>query len=80
MVGIQRFFWLLILTALVMICFPDFGLSGWTFAGTFILIWTGIILRIEKEPRNCFLWVYFIAGSILRRRTSSRLRGHTRRL
>ena len=27
-----------------MICFPDFGASGWTFAGTLILIWTGIIL------------------------------------
>lgn len=35
---------LLVCTTVVMICFPDFGAAGWTFAGTIILIWTGIIL------------------------------------
>ena len=44
MVGIRRFFMLLLCTAAVMICFPDFGAIGWTFAGTIILVWTGIIL------------------------------------
>ena len=44
MTGLGRFFMLLLCTAVVMICFPDFGASGWTFAGTIILVWTGIIL------------------------------------
>lgn len=44
MTGLGRFFMLLLCTVVVMICFPDFGVSGWTFAGTLILVWTGIIL------------------------------------
>ncbi len=44
MTGIGRFFMLLLCTAVVMVCFPDFGATGWTFAGTLILAWTGIIL------------------------------------
>ena len=44
MVGIQRFFLLILCVALVMICYPDYGIAGWTFAGTLILVWTGIIL------------------------------------
>ena len=78
MIGIQRFFWLLVLTALVMICFPDFGMAGWTFAGTFILIWTGIILIMSIigslfglyrfEGINRFLtWIFLfcVLGSVL---------------
>ena len=44
MVGIQRFLLLVLGVLLVMICYPDFGVAGWTFAGTIILVWTGIIL------------------------------------
>ncbi|MBR2082279.1 MAG: hypothetical protein IJ876_04640 [Elusimicrobiaceae bacterium] len=44
MTGLGRFFMLLLCTAVVMICFPDFGTSGWAFAGTIILVWTGIII------------------------------------
>lgn len=44
MTGLGRFFMLLLCTAIVMICFPDFGTAGWAFAGTLILVWTGIIL------------------------------------
>ncbi len=44
MTGISRFFMLILCVLLVMICFPDFGSSGWTFAGTIILVWTGVIL------------------------------------
>ena len=44
MTGIKRFFWLLLCVGVVMICYPDFGIAGWTFAGTFILICTGVIL------------------------------------
>lgn len=44
MTGLGRFFMLLLCVVIVMICFPDFGAAGWTFAGTIILIWTGIIL------------------------------------
>ena len=44
MTGIRRFLMVLLCTALVMICFPDYGVAGWTFAGTIILVWTGIIL------------------------------------
>jgi len=44
MIGLSRFFMLLLCTAIVMICFPDFGATGWTFAGSIILVWTGIIL------------------------------------
>jgi len=44
MVGIQRFLLLVLCMLLVMICYPDFGVAGWTFAGTIILVWTGIIL------------------------------------
>ena len=44
MTGIGRFFMLLLCTAVVMVCFPDFGPAGWAFAGTIILVWTGIIL------------------------------------
>ena len=44
MTGIQRFFLLVLCVGIVMICYPDFGVAGWTFAGTLILVWTGIIL------------------------------------
>ena len=44
MTGFGRFFMLLLCTVVVMICFPDFGVTGWTFAGTIVLIWTGVIL------------------------------------
>ena len=44
MTGIRRFFMLLLCTAIVMICFPDYGAAGWTFAGTLVLVWTGVIL------------------------------------
>jgi hypothetical protein len=44
MIGIQRFLLLILCVGLVMICYPDFGAAGWTFAGTIILVWSGIIL------------------------------------
>lgn len=44
MLGIQRFFSMLFCLLIVMILFPDFGMSGWTFAGTIALVWTGVIL------------------------------------
>lgn len=44
MTGFRRFLMLLFCTALVMICFPDYTMAGWTFAGTIILVWTGVIL------------------------------------
>ena len=47
MTGIKRFFWLLLCVGVVMICDPNFGAAGWTFAGTIILVWTGIILLMS---------------------------------
>ena len=47
MIGLQRFFMLLLCVVLVMICFPDYGVAGWTFAGTIVLVGTGIILIIS---------------------------------
>lgn len=44
MIAINRFLLVLLCTVVVMICFPDFGSSGWTFAGTLSLVWLGIIL------------------------------------
>lgn len=44
MIGIQRLCLLVLCIALVMICYPDFGAAGWTFAGTLLLVWLGIIL------------------------------------
>ena len=44
MLGISRFFMLLLCVVLVMICFPDYGVSGWTFAGTIVLVWSAVIL------------------------------------
>ena len=44
MIGIQRFVMLLLCTVVVMICFPDLGAAGWTFAGTITLVWLGVIL------------------------------------
>lgn len=44
MTGLGRFFMLLLCISVVMICFPDFGTAGWTFAGSLILVWAGIIL------------------------------------
>ncbi len=44
MTGLGRFVMLLLCTGVVMVCFPDFGAAGWAFAGTLILVWTGIIL------------------------------------
>ena len=71
MVGIQRFFLLILCVLLVMICYPDFGVTGWTFSGTLILIWTGIILIMSVvgslfglyrfEGINRFLtWVFLL--------------------
>lgn len=72
MTGIQRFFLLLLCVALVMICFPDFGAAGWTFAGTLVLVWTGVILIMSVigslfglnrfDGINRFLtWVFILA-------------------
>ena len=44
MTGISRFFMMLLCVGAVMICFPDFGSAGWSFAGTIIMVWTAIIL------------------------------------
>lgn len=44
MLAIQRFFSMLFCILIIMILYPDFGTSGWTFAGTLALVWTGIIL------------------------------------
>lgn len=44
MLGIGRFFMLLLCVVLVMICFPDYGMTGWTFAGTIVLVWAAVIL------------------------------------
>lgn len=44
MTGIQRFIMLVLCVGIIMICFPDFGSAGWTFAGAIILVWTGVIL------------------------------------
>ena len=44
MIGLQRFCLLILCLGLIMICYPDYGVSGWTFAGTMILVWSGIIL------------------------------------
>ena len=44
MTGISRFFMLLLCVLMIMICFPDYGVAGWTFAGTIVLVWTGVIL------------------------------------
>ena len=71
MVGLQRFLLLVLCMLLVMICYPDFGIAGWTFAGTMILIWTGIILIMSVigslfglyrfEGINRFLtWVFLL--------------------
>ena len=71
MIGIQRFLLLILCVLLVMICYPDFGVTGWTFAGTIILVWTGIILIMSIvgtlfglyrfEGINRFLtWVFFL--------------------
>ncbi len=72
MTGFQRFCILLLLTLLVMICFPNFGSAGWTFAGTIILVWAGVILIMSVvgslfalnrfEGINRFLsWVLVLA-------------------
>ncbi len=71
MTGIQRFFLLILCVLLVMICYPHFGTSGWVFAGTIILVWTGIILIMSVigslfglyrfEGINRFLsWVFLL--------------------
>ena len=44
MTGVQRFFMLLLCVLLMMVLFPNFGPAGWPFAGTIILVWTGVIL------------------------------------
>ena len=72
MTGIQRFFLLVLCVGIVMICYPDFGVAGWTFAGTIILAWTGIILIMSVvgslfaldrfDGINRFLtWVFLVA-------------------
>ena len=72
MTGIQRFFLLVLCVGIVMICYPDFGAAGWTFAGTIILVWTGIILVMSVvgslfgldrfDGINRFLsWVFILA-------------------
>ncbi|MBP5429439.1 MAG: hypothetical protein J6Y25_00915 [Elusimicrobiaceae bacterium] len=44
MTGVQRFFMLVLCVLLVMVLYPNFGTAGWPFVGTFVLVWTGIIL------------------------------------
>ncbi len=44
MTGLQRFFSLCLCVLLIMILYPNFGTAGWTFAGVFILLGTGVIL------------------------------------
>ncbi len=72
MTGIQRFIMLVLCVGIIMICFPDFGSAGWTFAGTLILVWTGVILIMSVigslfalyryEGINRFLsWVFLVA-------------------
>ena len=74
MTGIQRFIMLVLCVGIVMICFPDFGSAGWTFAGTIILVWTGVILIMSVigslfalyrfEGINRFLsWIFL--GAVL---------------
>ncbi len=78
MTGIQRFIMVVLCIGIVMICFPDFGTAGWTFAGTLLLVWTGIIVIMSIigslfalyrfEGINRFLsWVLLLGalGSVL---------------
>ena len=55
---IKRFFILCMCTVLVMICFPDFGRSGWAFAGAFVLVWTGVILIMSVVDNIFGLYRY----------------------
>lgn len=75
MTGIHRFLTLLLCVVLVMILYPDFGATGWTFAGVFVLLWTGVILIMSVvdslfslyrfEGINRFLSWVFIAGVLV---------------
>ncbi len=75
MVGIHRFFCLLLCVGIIMILYPDFGGAGWSFAGVFILLWTGVILIMSVvgslfslyryEGINRFLTWVFIAGVLV---------------
>ncbi len=75
MVGIQRFFSLVLCVGIVMILYPDFGGSGWSFAGVFILLWSGVILIMSVvgslfslyryDGINRFLTWVFIAGVLI---------------
>lgn len=75
MTGIGRFFSLVLCVGLVMICFPDFGVAGWTFAGTIIFVWTAVILLMAIVGSlfaldrfggiNHFLTVVFVAAVLL---------------
>lgn len=75
MTAIQRFFSMVFCIGLVMILYPDFGGSGWTFAGTMILVWSGVILVMAVvdslfslyrfEGINRFLTYIFIASVLV---------------
>ena len=45
--GWQRFAILLLCCFAVMVCYPDFDASGWTFIGILIAMWTGGILVLS---------------------------------
>lgn len=70
--GWQRFAILLLCCFAVMVCYPDFDASGWTFIGILIAMWTGGILVLSiisnmfgiyrLETFNKFISLLFIAA------------------
>lgn len=45
--GWQRFVVLLLCCFTVMVLYPDYDTSGWTFAGMTVLMWTGVIIVLS---------------------------------
>lgn len=45
--GWQRFALLILCCFTVMVLYPDFGTSGWTFMGVVAAMWTGVILVLS---------------------------------
>lgn len=68
--GWQRFAILLLCCFVVLVCYPNFDISGWTFIGLLIAMWTGgiIVLSIisnlfglyRLESVNKFISIVFI--------------------
>ena len=45
--GWQRFALLILCCFTVMVLYPDFGTSGWTFIGVVFAMWTGVIMVLS---------------------------------